>query len=146
MTELDDRYFEILMIEDNPGDVLLVSEALKEEQCKSHLHWVKDGVEATSFLCQEHPFRNAPRPDLILLDLNLPRKNGFETLQFIKNNEQLKIIPVIVLTSSHAEADINASYKSHANCYVSKPSDLNQFMRLIRGINEFWFQSVRLPN
>ncbi len=136
---------EILMVEDNPGDVRLTLEALKEDKVYHHLHVVGDGVEAIAFLHQEGKYADAPRPDLILLDLNLPKKDGREVLAEIKADPGLKSIPVVVLTSSQAEEDIIRSYNLYANCYVTKPVDLEQFMRVVRSIEEFWLTIVKLP-
>lgn len=136
---------EILMIEDNPGDVRLTQEALKENKMYNCLHVVRDGVEAMAFLRQEGEYADAPRPDLILLDLNLPRKDGREVLAEIKADENLKRIPVVILTSSQAEEDVLKTYNLHANCYVTKPVDLDQFIRVVKSIEEFWLTIVKLP-
>lgn len=136
---------EILMIEDNPGDVRLTQEALKENKMYNRLHVVSDGVEAMAFLRHEGRYADAPRPDLILLDLNLPKKDGREVLAEIKADENLKRIPVVVLTSSQAEEDVLRTYNLHANCYVTKPVDLDQFIRVVQSIEEFWLTIVKLP-
>jgi chemotaxis family two-component system response regulator Rcp1 len=136
---------EILLVEDNPGDVRLTKEALKEAKVGNNLHVAEDGVEAMRFLRREGEFSGAPRPDLILLDLNLPKKDGREVLEEIKADSSLKAIPVVVLTTSHAEEDIARSYNLHANCYVTKPVDLDQFMRIVKSIEDFWLTIVRLP-
>ena len=136
---------EILLVEDNPADVRLTTEALKEEKIYNNLHVVTDGVEAIAFLRREGKYAKAVRPDLILLDLNLPKKDGREVLKEIKNDDNLKIIPVVVLTVSKSEEDILKSYNLHANCYITKPVDLNQFMKVIRSIQEFWLTIVKLP-
>ena len=136
----------ILLVEDNPGDVRLTIEALREGKVHNHLSVARDGVEALAFLRQEAPFADAPRPDVILLDLNLPKKDGREVLAEIKADEQLRRIPVVVLTTSKAEEDILRSYALHANCYVTKPVDLEQFITVVRSIEDFWFSIVRLPN
>jgi chemotaxis family two-component system response regulator Rcp1 len=137
---------EILLVEDNPADVRLTKEALKEGKVYSNLHWAKDGVEALEFLRNRGKFSSSPRPDIILLDLNLPKKDGREVLQDIKNDEQLKRIPVVILTTSKAEEDVLKSYNLHANCYVTKPVDLEQFIRVVRSIDTFWLTVVTLPN
>jgi chemotaxis family two-component system response regulator Rcp1 len=135
---------EILMIEDNPGDVLLTKEAFLEGKVSNNLFWAKDGVEAIAFLTKQPPYTNVQRPDIILLDLNLPRKSGHEVLSFIKSQEHLKRIPVIILTSSKAEADILLSYDLHANCYITKPVDLEKFLSIVQTIEHFWLKIVTL--
>ena len=144
----DENYvlpIEILLVEDNPADVRLTTEMLKEEKAYNNLHVVHDGVEAMAFLRKEGKYAKAPRPDLILLDLNLPKKDGREVLKEIKEDENLKIIPVVVLTVSKAEEDILRSYKLHANCYITKPVDLNQFIKVAKSIQDFWVALVKLP-
>ncbi len=136
---------QILLVEDNPGDIRLTQEALKEGNLPNILHVVKDGVEAVAFLRQEREYADKPRPDLILLDLNLPKKDGREVLAEIKEDEKLKHIPVVVLTTSDAEQDIIKVYKLHANCFITKPVDLDEFMMVVRRIEEFWFSIVQLP-
>ena len=136
---------EVLIVEDNPGDVELALEALEESRMRHHLHAVEDGVEALAFLRREGRFSNAPRPDLILLDLNLPRKDGREVLSEIKGDASLKSIPVVILTTSQAEEDIHRAYLLNANCYVSKPVDLDQFIKVVRTIKDFWLTIVKLP-
>ena len=136
---------EILLVEDNPGDVRLTREALKEGKVYSNLHTVKDGVEAMEFLRRQGKFREVPRPDIILLDLNLPKKDGREVLSEIKCEDQLKHIPVVVLTTSKAEEDVLRSYELHANCYVTKPVDLEKFMVVVKTIDVFWLTVVTLP-
>ena len=136
---------EILLVEDNPGDVRLTQEALKEGKVYSNLHWAKDGVEALEFLQREGKHASAPRPDLILLDLNLPKKDGREVLAVIKNDDRLKHIPVVVLTTSKAEEDVLRSYELHANCYVTKPVDLEKFIVVVQSIDRFWLTVVTLP-
>jgi len=136
---------EILLIEDNPGDVLLIKEALTDSKYQLHLTWVKDGVEALNYLYRHNNYQNAIMPDLILLDLNLPKKDGREVLEAIKHDRQLKIIPVIILTSSKAESDVFKSYYLHANCYLTKPVDLNCFIDIIRSVEQFWLTVVNLP-
>ena len=136
---------EILLVEDNPADVRLTTEALKEEKIYNNLYVASDGVEAIAFLRREGKFVKAVRPDLILLDLNLPKKDGREVLEEIKSDDDLKTIPVVVLTVSKSEEDILKSYNLHANCYITKPVDLNQFMKVIRSVQEFWLTIVKLP-
>jgi chemotaxis family two-component system response regulator Rcp1 len=140
-----DRGIEILLVEDNPGDVRLTKEALKDGKILNNLNVVADGVEAMSFLRQEGKYADAPRPELILLDLNLPRKDGREVLGEIKSEPNLKRIPVVILTSSAAEQDIVKSYNLHANCYITKPVDLDQFIHVVRSIEQFWLTVVKLP-
>jgi two-component system, chemotaxis family, response regulator Rcp1 len=139
------RAVEILLVEDNPGDVRLTREALREGKVRNNLHVAADGVEAGQFLRREGKFANAVRPDLILLDLNLPRKDGREVLEDIKSDPALRHIPVVVLTSSQAEQDILRAYELHANCYVTKPVDLDQFIHVVHSIEDFWFTIVKLP-
>jgi CheY-like chemotaxis protein len=136
---------EILLVEDNPGDIFLTREALKSSRLWNHLSVVRDGVEALSYLRREGEFSGSVRPDLILLDLNLPRKNGGEVLEEIKAEEDLKRIPVVVLTSSQADEDILKAYGEHANCCITKPVDLQKFITVINSIEDFWFAIVRLP-
>ena len=136
---------DILLVEDNPGDERLTREALKEGKVYSNLHWVKDGVEAMTFLRREGRFGDAPRPDIILLDLNLPKKDGREVLAVIKKDSVLKHIPVVVLTTSEAEEDVLKSYELHANCYVTKPVDLEKFIHVVQSIDRFWLTVVTLP-
>ena len=137
---------EILLVEDNPADERLTREALKEGKVYSNLHWARDGVEALEFLRRQGKNAAAPRPDIILLDLNLPKKDGREVLHEIKNDDKLKRIPVVILTTSKAEEDVLRSYNLHANCYVTKPVDLEQFIRVVRSIDMFWLTVVTLPN
>ncbi len=139
------RPVEILLVEDNPDDVVLTEEALKIGKVWNNLSAVKDGVEAMDFLRRRGEYAAAPHPDLILLDLNLPRKDGREVLAEIKQDEQLKHIPVVVLTTSQAEEDIVKSYQLHANCYVTKPVDLDEFIKIVQSIEDFWFTVVKLP-
>jgi CheY-like chemotaxis protein len=136
---------EILLIEDNPGDVRLTREAFKEGKVSNNLNVVKDGVEAMTFLRQEKKYADAPRPDVILLDLNLPRKDGREVLAEIKQDPNLKRIPVVILTTSQAEQDILKTYNLYANCYITKPVDLEQFITVVRSIETFWLSIVKLP-
>jgi two-component system, chemotaxis family, response regulator Rcp1 len=141
----ENRPVEILLVEDNPGDERLTREALKEGKVYSNLHWVKDGVEAMEFLRREGKYKDVPRPDIILLDLNLPKKDGREVLQDIKNDDALKRIPVVVLTTSKAEEDVLRTYNLHANCYVTKPVDLEKFIVVVKSIDVFWLTVVTLP-
>jgi two-component system, chemotaxis family, response regulator Rcp1 len=136
---------EILLVEDSPGDVRLTVEALKEAKIHNRLNVVSDGVEAMEYLQQKAPYAAASRPDLILLDLNLPRKDGREVLGEIKNSPHLRQIPVVVLTTSRAEEDIVHAYDLHANCYISKPVDFKQFLEVVKCIEDFWLTVVRLP-
>lgn len=137
--------FDILLVEDNAADILLLEEALADIAVKINLHVVNNGEEAISYLQQVEPFKAAIRPDLILLDLNLPKKNGFEVLEEIKQDSKLQQIPVVILSTSQAPEDVSRSYQLHANCYISKPSDLGRFMSLINSIFGFWLSTVRLP-
>lgn len=137
---------EILMVEDNAADARLTQEALKEGQLCNRLNVVRDGVEAMQYLRADPPFHDASCPDVILLDLNLPRKDGREVLAEIKADDELKHIPVVVLTTSEAEQDILKSYELHANCYVTKPVDLQRFMEIVRQIEMFWLSIVKLPH
>jgi len=136
----------ILLVEDNPGDVRLTQEAINDGKVRNNMHVAEDGVEAVAFLRREGKYADAPRPDLILLDLNLPKKDGREVLAEIKTDEDLKRIPVVVLTTSKAEQDIFRAYDQHANCYITKPVDLDQFIKIVKGIEEFWFTIVKLPS
>jgi two-component system response regulator len=135
----------VLLVEDDPGDTLMIKEAFQDNKVRNELSCVADGVDAMRFLRREDEFAHAPRPDLILLDLNLPRKDGREVLGEIKNDESLRAIPVVVLTTSEAEEDILKSYELHANCYVQKPVDLDKFISIVGLIENFWLSAVRLP-
>ena len=137
---------DILLVEDDPGDVLLIREAFEDNKVHNRLHVVPDGVEALTFLRQEGEHADAPRPDLVLLDLNLPRKDGREVLAEIKEDEDLRQIPVVVLTTSKAEEDVLRSYKLHANAYVTKPVDFDRFIDVVRRIDEFFVTVVKLPS
>lgn len=137
---------EILLVEDNPGDARLAQEGMKEGKINNNLSIVADGEQAMAFLRRTAPYENAPRPDLILLDLNLPKKDGREVLSEIKSDPQLHKIPVVVLTTSKAEEDILRAYDLHANCYITKPIDFEQFIEVVKGIETFWFNIVQLPN
>jgi CheY-like chemotaxis protein len=137
---------EILLVEDNPADVCLATEVLNDAKLCNTIHVAMDGVEALQFLRQEGKFADRPRPDLVLLDLNLPRLDGREVLRQIKDDPKLKQIPVVVLTTSDAEQDILKSYELHANCYITKPVDLGQFSKVVQSIEDFWFSIVKLPS
>lgn len=139
------RPIEILLVEDSPGDVRLTREALKEGKVRNNLHTVPDGVEALAFLRREREYSKAPRPDLILLDLNMPKKDGREVLKDIKEDPVLRSIPVVVLTTSKSDEDILKSYDLHANCYIPKPVELDQFITVVQSIESFWLTIVKLP-
>jgi two-component system, chemotaxis family, response regulator Rcp1 len=145
MTTRTTKPIEILLVEDNPGDVRLTREALRDAKVNNNMAVASDGIEALALLRQEGQYASAVRPDLILLDLNLPRMNGFEVLDVIKDDNDLKRIPVVVLTTSQSEQDIVRSYDLHANAYVSKPVDLEQFIKVIKAIEGFWLEIVKLP-
>lgn len=140
------KIVDILLVEDNRGDARLAQEALKESKVKNNLHIVYDGVEATDFLFKRKGYADAVRPDLIILDLNLPKKDGREVLAEIKADENLKRIPVVILTISKAEEDILKTYNLHANCFITKPLDLDKFMEVVKSIEDFWLTIVMLPN
>jgi chemotaxis family two-component system response regulator Rcp1 len=137
---------DVLLIEDNPGDVRLTKEALKDAKLKIHMHVVGDGMEAMAFLRKQGKYAASPRPDLVLLDLNLPKKDGRQVLAEIKEDPDLKRIPVVIITTSKAEEDVLKSYNLHANCYVTKPLDLDQFITVVQSIEQFWLTIVKLPN
>ena len=137
--------FDILLIEDNPGDIRLTKEALKEGEVPHSLHLATDGEMALKYLFRESPYENSVRPDIILLDWNLPKKNGKEVLKNIKSNLNLRQIPVLVLTTSNAETDIEQAYQHHANCFITKPADFEQFLEVIQSIKRFWLHTVNLP-
>jgi two-component system, chemotaxis family, response regulator Rcp1 len=137
---------DILLVEDNEGDARLAKEAMRDSKIRNTLHHVADGEEAMAFLKQVGKYSKAPRPDLILLDLNLPRKDGRQVLAEIKDDENLKRIPVVILTVSSAEEDILKAYNLHANCYITKPIDLAQFMKVVQSVEDFWLTIVKLPN
>jgi chemotaxis family two-component system response regulator Rcp1 len=139
------RSIEVLLVEDNPGDVRLTKEALKEGKVQVNLSVAVDGVEAMAFLHNEGRYEDSPKPDLILLDLNLPLKDGRQVLEEIKKDEYLKYIPVVVLTTSEAEQDILKTYELHVNCYITKPVDYDQFITVVRSIEDFWLTIVKLP-
>jgi CheY-like chemotaxis protein len=140
-----DREINILLVEDNPGDVLLTQEALREGKIHNEMLVANDGVEAMALLRREGKYADVPRPDLILLDLNMPRKNGTEVLAEIKADPVLRIIPVVILTTSDADRDVLKAYELNANCYVTKPVDLDQFVKVLHSIDEFWLSIVKLP-
>jgi two-component system, chemotaxis family, response regulator Rcp1 len=137
---------EILLVEDNPGDVRLTLEALKESKVHNNISVVTDGVEALSFLRREDKFAHSPCPDIVLLDLNLPKKTGIEVLTEIKNDDNLKHIPVVILTTSKDEEDILKTYTQHANAYVTKPVDFDKFLHVVKSIEDFWLNIVKLPH
>ena len=139
------KAIEILLIEDNPGDVDLAREALETGKVRNTLHVVNDGEAAMAFLRREGTYAGVPRPDLVLLDLNLPKKDGREVLAEIKADPELMRIPVVVLTTSRAEVDILKTYNLHANCFITKPIDLHQFIKVVHAIEDFWFTIVKLP-
>ncbi len=141
----DPHAIEVLLVEDSPGDVRLTREALKDAKVQINLHVALDGMEAMAFLTREGAHTNAPRPDLILLDLNLPRKDGREVLAEIKESPALKTIPVVVLTTSASDEDIQRSYLLHANCYITKPVGLEGFLKVVQSIDNFWLSVVKLP-
>jgi chemotaxis family two-component system response regulator Rcp1 len=145
MIATDASPFEVLLVEDSPGDVRLTREAFKDAKVHINLHVAPDGAEAMAFLGREGKHSNAPRPDLILLDLNLPKKDGREVLEEIKGNPTLKSIPVVVLTTSGSEEDILRSYRLHANCYITKPVGLDGFLKVVKSIDSFWLSVVKLP-
>lgn len=137
---------EVLLVEDSPGDVRLTREALKDAKVHINLHVASDGVEALAFLKREGEYAEVPRPDMILLDLNLPRKDGRQVLEEIKATPALMTIPIVILTTSESEEDILRSYRLHANCYISKPVDLDGFLTVVKSIDNFWLTIVKLPH
>lgn len=139
------KLIDILVVEDNSGDARLIKEVMNDNKIFSSFYLAKDGVEAMDFLKHNGKFKNSPKPDLIILDLNLPRMDGREVLSEIKNDEKLKHIPIVIMTISQAEEDILKSYNLHANCYITKPIDLNQFIKVVKSIEDFWFSIVKLP-
>lgn len=139
------RPIEILLVEDSSTDVMLAEEALEHAKMRNNLHVVKDGVEAMAFLRKQGKYAGVPRPDLVLLDLNMPRKDGREVLSEVKADDDLKCIPIVVLTTSKAQADVLKAYGLHANCYISKPVDFEQFANVVQAIDQFWFTVVTLP-
>lgn len=140
------RLVEILLVEDNPADIRLTQVAIKNSKIANNLHVVNDGIEAIHFLRKEENHKDKPKPDLILLDLNLPKKNGFEVLSEIKNDPDLRRIPVVILSISDAEEDLLKTYNLHANCYIKKPVDIIEFEKIVKSIGNFWFSIVILPN
>jgi two-component system, chemotaxis family, response regulator Rcp1 len=144
-SETSGQPLEVLLVEDSPGDVRLTREALKDAKVHINLRVVRDGIDAMAFLMREGEYATVPRPDLILLDLNLPRKDGREVLKEIKENPELKSIPVVILTTSASEADILRSYLLHANCYITKPVNLDGFLTVVKSIDSFWLSIVKLP-
>ncbi|WP_205315037.1 response regulator [Nonomuraea lactucae] len=142
---IDWRPIEVLLVEDDQGDILLTREAFEVNKVRNRLHIVNDGEQAMAFLRGEAPYEDAPRPDLILLDLNLPRMDGMEVLREVKDDAELRTIPVVILTTSEAEEDILQGYRLHANAYVSKPVDFEQFIRVVRQIDDFFVTVVKLP-
>ncbi len=145
MKDPDSKLIDILVVEDNSGDARLIREVLNENKMFISFYLAKDGVEAMDFLYKKGKFKSAPKPDLIILDLNLPRKDGREVLAEIKSDKNLKQIPIVIMTISQAEEDILRSYNLHANCFITKPIDLNQFIRVVKSIEDFWFTIVKLP-
>ena len=145
MNDNQPKHIEILLVEDSPADILIAREALSEAKLFNTIHVAEDGVEALDFLRKQGKFASSPRPDLILLDLNLPRKNGREVLAEIKADNDLRSIPVVVLTTSRAEEDVLRSYDLHANCYVIKPVEFDNFVKAVQSIRHFWFSVVTLP-
>jgi CheY-like chemotaxis protein len=144
--KMQGRRIEILLVEDSPGDVQLTIEALRDARVNTNLHVAQDGEEALAFLRREGAFADAPRPDLVLLDLNLPRKSGHEVLDEIKTDPELRRIPVVILSTSDAEGDVLAAYDRSANCYVTKPVDIDRFWEVVRSIDEFWLRLAKLPS
>ena len=144
-TENLGKPIDILLVEDNPGDARLALESLKESKIRNTIHWVQDGLEAMKFMHRQGSYENAPRADLILLDLNMPKMDGREVLAEIKSDDELKRIPVVIFTISKAEEDILKAYDLHTNCYITKPLDLDRFLKVIQSIEDFWLTIVRLP-
>ncbi|RAM49153.1 response regulator [Mastigocladus laminosus UU774] len=144
--ETDEKHRTIFLVEDNKADIRLIQEALKHSMIPHQIIIVRDGMDAMAYLRQEGEYANAPRPDLILLDLNLPKKDGREVLAEIKTDPRLKRIPVVVLTTSHNEEDIFHSYDLHVNCYITKSRNLSQLFQIVKGIEDFWLSTVTLPS
>jgi chemotaxis family two-component system response regulator Rcp1 len=145
MKKMHGQPIEILLVEDNPGDARLAMESLKDAKVNNNLYWVQDGVQAMVFLRRQGEYSEAPRPDVVLLDLNLPKKDGREVLAEIKTDENLRRIPVVILTVSSDERDVLETYNLHANCYITKPIDLDQFIEVVKSIEDFWLTIVKLP-
>jgi CheY-like chemotaxis protein len=145
-TKIAAKPIEILLVEDSKGDVGLIEEVFEEAKIRNNLHIAEDGEEAIQFLNNKGQFLDAPRPDIILLDLNLPKKDGREVLEEVKGDDNLKNIPIVVLTTSKAEEDILRSYNLHANAYITKPVDFNQFLKVVKSIEDFWLEVVKLPS
>jgi len=145
MKNLKLKLIDILVVEDNAGDARLIKEILNDSKLFSSLYITRDGIEAMEFLHNKGKYKSAPKPDLIILDLNLPRKDGREVLAELKSDEKLRHIPIVIMTISQAEEDIIKSYNLHANCYITKPIDLNQFIKVVKSIEDFWFSVVKLP-
>jgi CheY-like chemotaxis protein len=143
--KMDNSLLQVLLVEDNPGDVRLTREAFRDAKVQLEMHVAVDGVEAMEFLHRTGKFASSPRPDLILLDLNLPRKDGRDVLAEIKGDTSLMTIPVVILTTSASDVDIESSYMLHANCYISKPVDMDGFLTVVRSIDDFWLSVVKLP-
>ncbi|MDI6724042.1 MAG: response regulator [Methanobacterium sp.] len=135
----------ILLVEDNPADIRLIKEVFKDTDSNNEIYVVKDGVDALNFLNKKAGFGDAPKPDIILLDLNLPRKDGREVLKEIKENDNFKYIPIVVLTTSSSKEDVIKTYGNHANCYITKPVDFDRFLKVIRSIEDFWLKMIELP-
>ena len=146
MPARDSKPIEILLVEDNSGDARLAREALRDAKVRNNLTWISDGTDALAFLRREGKYQHAPRPDLILLHLNLPRKDGREVLTEIKADEKFRRIPIVILTTSQAEEDVLRAYHLNANCYITKPVDLDQFMKVVKTIEDFWLTIVKLPS
>ena len=146
MTDRVVRPAEVLLVEDNPADIRLTREAMKEGHMLNHLHVVTDGEQALQFLTRQPPYEDAPRPDLVLLDLNLPKKSGREVLAEIKQDPDLMSIPIVVLTTSRADEDVASTYELRANCFITKPMDLDKFIHVVQQIESFWLSVVRLPS
>ena len=142
---VDSSLLQVLLVEDNPGDVRLTEEAFKDAKVQLEMHVATDGVEAMEFLHREGKYAESPRPDLILLDLNLPRKDGRDVLAEVKGDPTLMTIPVVILTTSQSDVDIESSYMLHANCYISKPVDMEGFLTVVKSIDDFWLSVVKLP-
>jgi CheY-like chemotaxis protein len=140
------RPIEILLVEDNPGDARLTREAFAQGTVRTNMHHARDGEQAIAFLRRQNGFHDAPTPDIVILDLNLPRRGGREVLEDMKSDPALRQIPVVVLTSSQAQEDVLNSYRLHANCFITKPGDLETLIRVAQSIEEFWFKLVRLPS